>query len=109
MATVVLTTLGRAVGGPIGSAVGALVGRTIDGAVFGSRTRQGPRLRELQGFIARGHRQLARPGFVAKSMGTLPARMNTIVGSSVWSNAYVPIMRGLPPDESATASVVIVG
>ncbi|MEP9400395.1 phage tail baseplate protein [Sphingomonas silueang] len=48
MATVVLTTLGRAVGGPVGSAIGGLVGRTIDGAVFGSRTRQGPRLRELQ-------------------------------------------------------------
>ncbi len=48
MATVVLTTLGGAVGGPVGAALGALTGRMIDGAVFGQRTRTGPRLHELQ-------------------------------------------------------------
>jgi hypothetical protein len=48
MATVVLTTLGGAVGGPVGAALGGLAGRAIDGAVFGQRGREGPRLRELQ-------------------------------------------------------------
>ncbi len=48
MATMVLTTLGRAVAGPVGGALGALAGRAIDGAVFGQKTRSGPRLTELQ-------------------------------------------------------------
>ncbi|WP_242414694.1 phage tail protein [Sphingomonas panni] len=48
MATMVLTTLGGAVAGPIGAALGRVAGGTIDGAVFGGRPRQGPRLRELQ-------------------------------------------------------------
>ncbi|WP_430635643.1 phage tail protein [Sphingomonas hankookensis] len=48
MATMVLTTLGKAVAGPVGAALGGLAGRAIDGAVFGTRTRQGPRLTELQ-------------------------------------------------------------
>lgn len=48
MATMVLTTLGGAVAGPIGAALGRVAGGAIDGAVFGGRTRQGPRLRELQ-------------------------------------------------------------
>ena len=48
MATMVLTTLGKAVAGPVGAALGGLAGRAIDGAVFGTRARQGPRLTELQ-------------------------------------------------------------
>jgi hypothetical protein len=48
MATMVLTTLGKAVAGPVGAALGGLAGRAIDGAVFGTRPRQGPRLTELQ-------------------------------------------------------------
>lgn len=47
MATMVLTTLGGAVAGPIGAALGRVAGGVVDGAIFG-RTRQGPRLRELQ-------------------------------------------------------------
>ncbi|MDJ0276410.1 phage tail protein [Sphingomonas sp. 2R-10] len=48
MATMVLTTLGGAVAGPVGAALGGLAGRAIDGAVFGTPARQGPRLNELQ-------------------------------------------------------------
>jgi hypothetical protein len=48
MATLVLTALGTAVGGPIGGLIGGLIGQQADALVFGdSKTRQGPRLREL--------------------------------------------------------------
>ncbi len=47
MATLVLTALGTAIGGPFGGALGALIGQQADRLVFGSGTRQGPRLREL--------------------------------------------------------------
>lgn len=47
MATLILTAVGSAIGGPIGGAIGALIGQQVDGAVFGTGTRQGPRLREL--------------------------------------------------------------
>lgn len=46
MATLVLGTVGRAIGGRVGQAVGALVGNRIDRALLG-RTREGPRLTEL--------------------------------------------------------------
>ena len=46
MATLVLGTVGRAIGGPLGGALGALVGNRIDRAVLGG-TREGPRLTEL--------------------------------------------------------------
>ncbi len=48
MASVVLTTLGGAVGGPVGRALGSVAGRAIDGALFGTRRREGPRLTELR-------------------------------------------------------------
>ncbi|KQN39425.1 hypothetical protein ASG37_07600 [Sphingomonas sp. Leaf407] len=48
MASVVLTTLGGAVGGPVGRALGAVAGRTIDAALFGGKRREGPRLTELR-------------------------------------------------------------
>lgn len=47
MATLVLTALGTAIGGPFGGALGALIGQQADRLVFGTGTRQGPRLREL--------------------------------------------------------------
>ncbi len=47
MATLVLGALGTLAGGPLGGALGALAGRQIDAAVIGSRTREGPRLKDL--------------------------------------------------------------
>lgn len=47
MATLILTAVGSAIGGPIGGAVGALIGQQADRLIFGSGSRQGPRLREL--------------------------------------------------------------
>lgn len=46
MATLVLSTLGRAVGGPIGGAIGGLIGHQLDRALFAPRHRAGPRLAE---------------------------------------------------------------
>ena len=49
MATLVLATVGRFLGGPIGSAIGAVVGNVIDREIlFKPAGRQGPRLTELQ-------------------------------------------------------------
>ncbi len=47
MATLVLGTLGTLVGGPLGGAIGSLIGRQVDGAIIGTGTREGPRLKEL--------------------------------------------------------------
>lgn len=47
MATLVLTTVGRVIGGPIGGALGALAGQAIDGRLFRGAAREGPRLAEL--------------------------------------------------------------
>ncbi len=47
MATLVLTSVGRAFGGPIGGAIGAVLGQTVDNAIFAPATRQGPRLTDL--------------------------------------------------------------
>jgi hypothetical protein len=47
MATLVLTAAGTALGGPIGGAVGAILGQQIDGRLFASKARQGPRLGDL--------------------------------------------------------------
>lgn len=49
MATLVLTTVGGAIGGPIGAALGGMVGRAVDGAVLlRPPARQGPRLTDLK-------------------------------------------------------------
>ncbi|TCP33614.1 phage tail protein [Sphingomonas sp. BK235] len=48
MATLVLSTLGRAVGGPIGRAIGGVIGHQIDRALFAPRRRAGPRLSDLR-------------------------------------------------------------
>lgn len=47
MATLVLTAVGTAIGGPIGGALGGFIGRQADQAIFGSGSREGPRLKEL--------------------------------------------------------------
>ncbi len=47
MATLVLTAVGSAFGGPIGSAIGAALGQQIDGALFAPAAREGRRLKEL--------------------------------------------------------------
>lgn len=47
MATLLLSAVGTAIGGPIGGSIGALIGQQADRLVFGSGSRQGPRLREL--------------------------------------------------------------
>jgi hypothetical protein len=47
MATLILSTVGTALGGPIGGAIGAVLGRVVDSAVIGTPTREGPRLTEL--------------------------------------------------------------
>lgn len=47
MATLLLTAVGTAIGGPLGGAIGALIGRQVDGAIFGGRGSEGPRLNEL--------------------------------------------------------------
>lgn len=47
MATLVLTTVGRVIGGPIGGALGALAGQAIDGRLFRGAAREGPRLSDL--------------------------------------------------------------
>ncbi|MGB3472147.1 MAG: phage tail protein [Erythrobacter sp.] len=47
MATLLLTAVGTAIGGPIGGAIGAFVGQQADRAIFGSGSREGPRLKEL--------------------------------------------------------------
>lgn len=49
MATLVLTAVGSALGGPLGGAIGSMLGQQIDTAVLGGgRTREGPRLKELE-------------------------------------------------------------
>lgn len=47
MATLVLATVGTALGGPIGGALGSLIGKSIDQGLFGPGTRKGPRLGDL--------------------------------------------------------------
>lgn len=47
MATLLLSALGTAVGGPFGGAIGALAGQQIDRSLIGGPRREGPRLKEL--------------------------------------------------------------
>lgn len=47
MATLLLTAVGTAIGGPLGGALGAFIGQQADQAIFGSGSREGPRLKEL--------------------------------------------------------------
>ncbi len=47
MATIILGTIGRFIGGPIGGAIGSVLGQVVDSSIFGSKAIQGPRLKEL--------------------------------------------------------------
>ena len=47
MATLALSSIGSALGGPIGSVIGGLIGQTIDKSLFGPGPRHGPRLNDL--------------------------------------------------------------
>jgi hypothetical protein len=48
MATLILGTVGRALGGPLGGVIGTFVGGSLDQAIFGGgKTREGPRVASL--------------------------------------------------------------
>lgn len=47
MATLVLSTVGTALGGPFGGLIGTMVGQAIDQSLFGPGPRKGPRLGDL--------------------------------------------------------------
>jgi hypothetical protein len=47
MATLIFTVLGTALGGPVGGALGAMLGSQLDTSIFGARSRQGARLKDL--------------------------------------------------------------
>lgn len=47
MATLVLSSVGTALGGPVGGAIGSLLGQGIDQQLFGAGPRNGPRLGDL--------------------------------------------------------------
>ncbi len=47
MATLILGTVGRALGGPLGGIIGTVLGGVVDNAVFGGSGKQGPRLGNL--------------------------------------------------------------
>lgn len=47
MATLVLSTVRTALGGPIGGALGSIIGHAIDQNLFGAPTPRGPRLGDL--------------------------------------------------------------
>ncbi|WP_408590597.1 phage tail protein [Novosphingobium sp.] len=78
MATLLLTVVGTAVGGPLSGAIGALVGRGVDSAIIGGRKIEGPRLKEL--------------AVQTSSYGTaLPLHFGTVrtAGSVIWSTDLV--------------------
>lgn len=48
MATLILSTVGTALGGPIGGALGSIVGQAFDQSLFGAPAHRGPRLDDLR-------------------------------------------------------------
>ncbi len=74
MATLIFSALGTLIGGPLGGALGALAGRSIDTAIIGGQTREGPRLKEL--------------ALTTSSYGTAIARQfgrMRVAGSIIWA------------------------
>jgi hypothetical protein len=74
MATLILSTVGTALGGPVGGAIGSLIGQTIDQRLLGPGPRRGPRLGDL--------------GVQTSSYGTpIPRIYGTmrVAGSVVWA------------------------
>lgn len=60
MATLLLTTLGTAFGGPVGGALGALAGQAIDAQILKPKGRIGPRLSDLSVQTSRYGAQVPR-------------------------------------------------
>ncbi|MCC7393829.1 MAG: hypothetical protein IT553_03135 [Sphingomonadaceae bacterium] len=78
MATLILTSIGTAIGGPLGGAIGALIGRSVDGAIFAPKGRDGARLSDLR--------------VQTSSYGTPIARVlgqMRVAGSVIWATDFV--------------------
>jgi len=71
MATLILGALGTVLGGPLGGAIGALAGNQIDGQIFGSGRRGGPRLRDLSITTSTYGQPIARPVGRMRVEGTI--------------------------------------
>jgi len=83
MATLILGTVGRALGGPIGGLVGSLVGGIADRAIFGSGpTRDGPRLTDLA----------VQSSAYGQALPRLYGRMR-IAGNVIWSSGISESVR----------------
>src|SRR5438552_3839573 len=70
MATLVLSTVGTALGGPVGGAIGALIGQSIDQQLLGPATR-GPRLGDLNVQTSSYGTQIPRIYGVMRAAGTV--------------------------------------
>ena len=70
MATIVLSAAGSLLG-PVGKLVGALAGNAIDHAIFGSGSREGPRLKELAITSSSYGNPIARQFGTMRSAGTV--------------------------------------
>lgn len=71
MATLVLSALGTAVGGPLGGAAGAMLGRQVDGSLAGPATRQGARLQDLTATTSAYGQPVARHFGRVRTAGTI--------------------------------------
>lgn len=78
MATLVLTAVGSAFGGPIGAAIGSLVGRQIDQLIFRPKRKEGPRLQELRVQTS------SYGSTIPKLFGTL-----RVAGTVIWSTDLI--------------------
>lgn len=73
MATLILSTVGTALGGPVGAAIGALIGQSFDQQILGPATR-GPRLGDLS----------VQTSSYGTQMPRIYGRMR-VAGSVIWS------------------------
>ena len=71
MATLVLTAVGTALGGPLGGALGALAGRSVDQAIIGTPSREGPRLKDLSVTMSSYGQPLSRIFGTVRTAGTI--------------------------------------
>ena len=74
MATLILGTIGRAVGGPIGGIVGTFLGAAVDRAALGGGGRDGPRLGDLA----------VQSSAYGEALPRLYGRMR-VAGNLIWS------------------------
>src|ERR671926_948368 len=82
MATLVLSTVGNALGGPVGSAIGALIGQSIDQQLLGPKTR-GPRLGDLKVQSSSYGTQVPRIYGSMRVAGTVVWATDLVEGSQV--------------------------